>query len=71
MPDTNGRIYTQTVFNGGKILPPGMQYPFGFSVERPVIVHRLGSLDAKLGAAVLRRDRPTQSSVQAAQPKLD
>jgi hypothetical protein len=29
------------------ISPIRSAYPFGFSVERPVIVHRFGSLDAK------------------------
>jgi hypothetical protein len=71
MSDIIGRITVPTVINSAQTFRLTMQHPFGLSVERPVIVHRLGSLDAKLGAAVLRRDRPTQSSVQAAQPKLD
>jgi hypothetical protein len=33
--------------NGEFSFPLTTQYPFGFSVERPVIVHRFGSLDAK------------------------
>jgi hypothetical protein len=47
MPDTIGRITVPTVINSGQTFPLTTQYPFGFSVERPVIVHRFGSLDAK------------------------
>ena len=47
MPDTIGRITVPTVSNSGQTLPLTTQYPFGFAVERPVIVHRFGSLDAK------------------------
>jgi hypothetical protein len=47
MPDTIGRITVPTVINSGQTFPLTTQYPFGFSVERPVIVHRFGSLDTK------------------------
>src|ERR1035438_10099347 len=47
MPDTIGRITVPSVINSGQTFPLTTQYPFGFSVERPVIVHRFGSLDAK------------------------
>jgi hypothetical protein len=47
MPDTIGRITVPTVINSGQTFPLTTQYPFGFSVERPVIVHRFGSLDVK------------------------
>ena len=47
MSDTIGRITVPTVTNSGQTFPLTTQYPFGFSVERPVIVHRFGSLDAK------------------------
>ena len=47
MSDTIGRITVPTVVNSGQTFPLTTQYPFGFSVERPVIVHRFGSLDAK------------------------
>jgi hypothetical protein len=47
MSDTIGRITVPTVLNSGQTFPLTTQYPFGFSVERPVIVHRFGSLDAK------------------------
>ena len=47
MPDSIGRITVRTVVNSGQTFPLTTQYPFGFSVERPVIVHRFGSLDAK------------------------
>jgi hypothetical protein len=47
MSDTIGRITVSTVINSGQTFPLTTQYPFGFSVERPVIVHRFGSLDAK------------------------
>jgi hypothetical protein len=47
MSDTIGRIAVLTVISSGQTFPLTTQYPFGFSVERPVIVHRFGSLDAK------------------------
>ena len=47
MSDTIGRITVPTVINSGQTFPLTTQYPFGFSVERAVIVHRFGSLDAK------------------------
>jgi hypothetical protein len=47
MSDSIGRITVPTVINSGQTFPLTTQYPFGFSVERPVIVHRFGSLDAK------------------------
>ena len=47
MSDVIGRITVPTVINSGQTFPLTTQYPFGFSVERPVIVHRFGSLDAK------------------------
>src|ERR1039457_5697019 len=47
MPDTIGRITVPTVTNSGQTFPLTTRYPFGFSIERPVIVHRFGSLDAK------------------------
>jgi hypothetical protein len=47
MSDTIGRITVPTVVNSGQTFPLTTRYPFGFSVERPVIVHRFGSLDAK------------------------
>jgi len=47
MPDTIGRIAVPTVTDSGQTLPLTTQYPYGFAVERPVIVHRFGSLDAK------------------------
>jgi hypothetical protein len=47
MSDTIGRITVPTVVNSGQTFPFTTQYPFGFSVERSVIVHRFGSLDAK------------------------
>ena len=47
MPDTIGRITVPTVINSGETFPHSTQYAFGRSVERPVIVHRFGSLDAK------------------------
>ena len=47
MSDAIGRIAVPTVINSGQTFPLTTQYPFGFSVERAVIVHRFGSLDAK------------------------
>src|ERR1035437_8202853 len=47
MSDSIGRITVPTVINSGQTFPLTTQYPFGFSVERPVIVHRFGSRDAK------------------------
>jgi hypothetical protein len=59
------------VTNCGQIFPLTTRYPFGFSVERPMIVHRFGSLDRQAGAAVLRRDWPAPVSVQAPESELD
>jgi hypothetical protein len=70
MSDTIGRITVPTVINSGQTFPLTTQYPFGFTVERPVIVHRFGSLDAKQEQRVLRRHRPAQVSVQAPEPQL-
>jgi len=47
MSDTIGRIAVPTVINSGQTFPLTTQYPFSFSVERPVIVNRFGSLDAR------------------------
>src|SRR5580692_9925792 len=47
MPDTIGRITVPTVVNSGQTFPLTTQPPYGFSVARPVIVHRFGSMDAK------------------------
>jgi len=47
MSDQIGRITVPTVINSGQTFPLTTQYPFGFSLERPVIVHRFGSLGAK------------------------
>jgi hypothetical protein len=47
MSDTIGRITVPTVINSGQTFPLTTQYPYGFSVERQVIVHRFGSLDTK------------------------
>ncbi|HLM98186.1 MAG TPA: hypothetical protein VK335_02830 [Bryobacteraceae bacterium] len=45
MSDIIGRI-AATVTNSGQTFPLTTQYPFGFSVERPVIVHRFGGIAA-------------------------
>jgi hypothetical protein len=42
MSDTIGRITVPSVINSGQTFPLTTRYPFGFSVERPVIVHRFG-----------------------------
>jgi hypothetical protein len=47
MSDIIGRITVPAVINSAQTFRLTMQYPFGLSVERPVIVHRFGSLDAK------------------------
>ena len=47
MSDIIGRITVPAVVNSGLTFPLTSQFPFGFSVDRPVIVHRFGSLDAK------------------------
>jgi len=44
MSDTIDRIIFPAVINSGQTFPLTTQYPFGFSVEHPVIVHRFGSL---------------------------
>jgi hypothetical protein len=47
MPGTIGRIAVPTVINSGQTFPLTTQYPYGFSVDRPAVVNRFGSLDAK------------------------
>ncbi len=47
MSDFIGRIAVPTVINSGQTFPLTTRYPISFSVERAVIVHRFGSLDAK------------------------
>ena len=47
MSDSIGRVTVLTVINSGQTFPLTTRYPFGFSVERTVIVDRFGSLDAK------------------------
>src|ERR1035441_7920138 len=55
MSDTIGRITVPGVpmstggsgLSGTQVFPLTTQYPFGFSVDRAVITHRFGSLDAK------------------------
>jgi hypothetical protein len=47
MSDTIGRITVPSVLNSGQTFPLTTRYPAGLSVERPVIVCRFGSLDAK------------------------
>jgi len=53
--DTIGRITVPSLvlstggsgISGTQVFPLTTQHPFGFSVERTVVVHRFGSLDAK------------------------
>jgi hypothetical protein len=33
--------------SGTQVFPLTTQFPFGFSVDQPVITHRFGTLDAK------------------------
>jgi hypothetical protein len=47
MPDAMAASPGPTVINSGQTFPLPPQYPFCFSVERPVVVHSSGSLDAK------------------------
>jgi hypothetical protein len=65
MSDTIGRINVPTLINSGQTFPLTTQYPFGFSVELPVIVQSLRQPQRQAGAAFLRRDRPAQVSVQS------
>jgi hypothetical protein len=46
-PNTICRTPSPRQTNSGETLPLTKQYPFGFSVERPVIVHHFGTLGAK------------------------
>jgi hypothetical protein len=48
MPDTIGRISVPAPVNSGQTFPLVSNFPFGFSQERPIIVHRFGSGDAKI-----------------------
>lgn len=55
MSDTMGRVTVPSVvlstggsgISGTQVFPLVTQHPFGFSIERPFITHRFGSLDAK------------------------
>ena len=55
MSDTIGRITVPSIvlstggagISGTQVFPLTSWTPFGFSVDRPVVVHRFGSLDAK------------------------
>src|ERR1019366_4846732 len=71
MSDTIGRIIVPTVINSGQTFPLTTQYPFGFSVERPVIVHRFGSLDAKQEQRYYVGIGPRKFSVQTLESELD
>jgi len=64
MTDTIGRIRVPAVvlstggvgLSGTQVFPLTTQYPFGFSVDYPVITHRFGSLDAKQEPGILGSD---------------
>ena len=71
MSDTIGRITVPTVVNSGQTFPLTTQYPFGFSVERPVIVHRFGSLDAKQEQRYYAGIGPRKFQFKRPQPGLD
>src|SRR5579883_2835654 len=45
--DQIGRVAVPAIINSGQTFPLTSQFPFGFSVERTVISHRFGTLDAK------------------------
>jgi hypothetical protein len=78
MSDIIGRITVPTVINSAQTFRLTMQHPFGLSVERPVIVHRLGSLDAKqeqryyvgIGPRKFQFKRPNLNWTEANQLKV-
>jgi hypothetical protein len=76
MSDAIGRIIVPTAINSGQTFPLTTQYRFGFSVERPVIVHRFGSLDAKpqyyagIGPRKFRFKRPNLNWTESNQIKV-
>ena len=47
MPDTIGRISVPSLVDSGLTFPLTGDMGYGFSVDRPVVVHRFGELDAK------------------------
>jgi hypothetical protein len=47
MPDTIGRITVPTLVSSGLTFPLTSDIGYGFSQDRPVVVHRFGELDAK------------------------
>ncbi len=47
MSDSIGRIIVPAPVASGQTFPLVSNFPFGFAQDRPIIVHRFGSLDAK------------------------
>src|SRR5579885_2070728 len=47
MPDTIGRIPVPTLADSGLTFPLTSDFGYGFSQDRPVVVHQFGELDAK------------------------
>ena len=47
MPETIGRIPVPALIDSGLAFPFTSDFPFGFTQERPVVVHQFGSLDVK------------------------
>jgi hypothetical protein len=47
MSDTIGRISVPSLVSSGQTFPLTSDVSFGFSQDRPVVVHRFGELDAK------------------------
>jgi hypothetical protein len=47
MPDTIGRISVPALVDSGLTFPLTSDFPYGFTQDRPVVVHSFGELDAK------------------------
>ena len=47
MPDTIGRIPVPTLADSGLTFPLTSDFGYGFTQDRPVVVHQFGELDAK------------------------
>ncbi len=47
MPDTIGRITVPSLVSSGLTFPLTSDFGYGFTQDRPVVVHRFGELDAK------------------------
>ena len=60
MSDTIGRISVPALVDSGLTFPFTSDFGYGFSQERPVVVHQFGELDAKAEQRFAVGHRPAQ-----------